>query len=75
MQLASNIHEVLNNFDFTDSIVTDISWENNLLDLTLVVDYYWDIQEGRSKTRQLMLKFVNCVKADFEIKKDILPLS
>jgi len=33
MQLASNIHEVLDNFDFTDSIVTDIRWENNLLDL------------------------------------------
>ncbi|MGE6228495.1 hypothetical protein [Paenibacillus chitinolyticus] len=73
--MASNIHEVLDNFDFTDSIVTDIRWENNLLDLALVVDYYWDIQEGLSKTRQLKLKFINCIKADFQIKKDILPLS
>jgi hypothetical protein len=75
MQLASNINEVLDNFDFTDSIVTDIKWEKGLLDLALVVDYYWDIQEGRSETRQLKLNFANCVKADFQIKKDILPLS
>lgn len=75
MQLASNIHEVLDNFDFTDSIVTEIKWENNLLDMSLVVDYYWDIQEGRSDTRQLKLKFSNCVKADFQMKRDILPLS
>ncbi|WP_374018149.1 hypothetical protein ABU162_29540 [Paenibacillus thiaminolyticus] len=75
MQLASNLHEVLNNFDFTDSIVTDIKWENSLFDLTLVIDYYWDIQEGRSETRQLKLKFANCVKADFQMKAEVLPLS
>jgi hypothetical protein len=75
MKLASNIHEVLDNFDFTDSIVCDIRWENNLLDLVLVVDYYWDIQTGRSETRQLKLNFAKCLKADFLIKIDILPLS
>ncbi|MOA45074.1 hypothetical protein D3C78_1674300 [compost metagenome] len=46
-----------------------------MLDLVLVFDYYWDIQEGGSETRQLKLKFANCVKADFQIKQDILPLS
>lgn len=75
MQLASNIHEVLNNFDFTDSIVTEIRWENRLLDLTLVVDYYWDIQEGCSETRQLKLKFANCVKAEFQMKAEVVSLS
>ncbi|MFC9775330.1 hypothetical protein [Paenibacillus chitinolyticus] len=75
MLLATNINDVLENFDFTDSIVTEIKWEKQLLDLVLVVDYYWDIQEGCSETRMLKLTFRNCVKADFQLKRDILPLS
>ncbi|MGO4544170.1 hypothetical protein AB4Z29_05180 [Paenibacillus sp. 2TAB23] len=72
--MATNINDVLENFDFTDSIVTEIKWENQLLDLALVVDYYWDLQEGRSETRLLKLTFKNCAKADFQFKRDLLPL-
>jgi hypothetical protein len=73
--LAGNVNEILENFDFTDSIITDIKWTNNLLDLVIIVDYYWDIQEGREETRLLKIIFKNCVKADFKINKKVLPYS
>jgi len=43
--LANNLNEILENFDFTDSIVTCVEWADNLIDLIVTVDYYWDIQE------------------------------
>lgn len=73
--LASNINEILRYFDFTDSIVTEVKWADNLLDLIVVVDYYWDIQERRKNTRLLKLIFRNCIKVDFQITKEIFSLT
>ncbi|CAM3843236.1 hypothetical protein [Marinicrinis lubricantis] len=72
--LATNLHDVLEDFDFTDSIVTDVKWADNLIDLIVVVDYYWDIQDGHDTTRLLKIIFKNCKKADFQISTE-LPLS
>jgi hypothetical protein len=72
--LASNLHDILENFDFTDSIVTEVKWADNLTDLIVVVDYYWDTQDGHDTTRLLKICFKNCKKADFQINTD-LPLS
>lgn len=72
--LATNLHDVLENFDFTDSIVTEVKWADNLMDLILVVDYYWDIQDGQDTTRLLKFIFKNCIKTEFQIKTE-LPLS
>jgi hypothetical protein len=72
--LATNLQDVLKNFDFTDSVVTEVKWADNLTDLIVVVDYYWDIQEGHNATRLLKIFFKNCKKADFQISTD-LPLS
>lgn len=74
MVLANNVNDIMEKFDFTDSIVTEVRWAENLLDLVVVVDYYWDIQDGRDETRLLKLIFKNCVKADFQISKEF-PLS
>ncbi|MBA9087232.1 hypothetical protein FHR92_003714 [Fontibacillus solani] len=74
MVLANNVSDIFENFDFTDSIVTEVKWADNLLDLIVVVDYYWDIQDGRRDTRLLKLVFKNSVKVDFQINKE-LPLS
>lgn len=60
--LANNIKEILENYDFTDSIVTCIKWADNLIDLIITVDYYWDIQNGSDNTRLLNLVFKNCTK-------------
>ncbi|WP_200879272.1 hypothetical protein [Paenibacillus tyrfis] len=72
--MANNVNDIMESFDFTDSIVTEVRWEENLLDLVVVVDYYWDVQDGRDDTRLLKIIFKNCVKADFQIGKE-LPLS
>jgi len=72
--LANNLNEILEKFDFTDSIVTCVKWSDNMIDLIVLVDYYWDIQEGRDNTRVLKLIFKNCIKANFQISKE-LPLN
>lgn len=72
--LATNLHDVLEHFDFTDSIVTEVRWADNLIDLIVMVDYYWDIQEGHDNTRMIKIIFEHCTKADFQISTD-LPLS
>lgn len=72
--LATNLHDVLENFDFTDSIVTEVKWDDNLIDPIVVVDYYWDIQDGRDTTRLLKIIFKNCMKADFQFSTE-LPLT
>ncbi|MBH5318331.1 hypothetical protein I6N90_10980 [Paenibacillus sp. GSMTC-2017] len=69
--LANNLIEILEKFDFTDSIVTEVKWAENLLDLVVIVDYYWDIQDGREDTRLLKLVFKNCMKVDFQISKEL----
>lgn len=72
--LATNLRDVLENFDFTDSIVTEVKWADNLTDLIVVIDYYWDMQEGHDTTRLLKIIFKNCIKADFQISTE-LPLN
>ncbi|WP_433943158.1 hypothetical protein [Paenibacillus sp. SN-8-1] len=72
--LAFSLYDVLENFDFTDSIVTEVKWDENLIDLIVVVDYYWDIQDGRDTTRLLKIIFKKCIKADFQISTE-LPLT
>lgn len=72
--IATNINEVLEKLDFTDSIITDIKWENNLIDLALIVDYYWDIQEGKKETRMLKITFVSCINADFNMTPNLIEI-
>ena len=70
--LATNLNDVLENYDFTDSIVTEVQWADNLIDLTVVVDYYWDIQDGHDTTRLLKIIFKKCIKADFQTSTELL---
>ncbi|WP_225229407.1 hypothetical protein [Paenibacillus gallinarum] len=70
--MATNLNDVLENYDFTDSIVTEVQWADNLIDLTVVVDYYWDIQDGHDTTRLLKIIFKNCIKADFQTSTELL---
>ncbi len=72
--IATNINEVLEKLDFTDSIITDIKWENNLIDLALIVDYYWDIQEGKKETRMLKIIFRSCINADFHMTPNLIEI-
>ncbi len=69
--LASNLNEILDNFDFTDSIITCVEWADNLIDLIITVDYYWDIQDGRDDTRLLKLVFKNCINANFKASAEL----
>jgi len=75
MILVKGLEAFYNDYCLTDSIVTKISWDDNLLDLLVTVDYYWDIQEGRDKTRELTIRFKNCREAAFTMPKsfDTIP--
>ncbi|QNU34173.1 hypothetical protein IC802_15190 [Geobacillus sp. 44C] len=75
MIIASNIEEIENAFDFTDSIITGVKWANHLTDLSISVDYYWDIQDGKSETREMTLVFKDCLKAEFSIPSKFIQLS
>ncbi|GAA3400112.1 hypothetical protein ACFFNY_17205 [Paenibacillus hodogayensis] len=69
MILAEGLSAIFNEFDFTDSIISEIKWENNFFDLAITMDYYWDIQEGKETTRLLKLLFKDVMKADFQTNK------
>ncbi len=73
--IASNLDEVFEKLDFTDSIITDIKWENNLIDLVLYIDYYWDLQEGFKETRMLRVTFKSCLKAGFLMTQNLIEMS
>ena len=69
MILTKNYEHFIKEYDFIDSIVTEIKWDSNLLDLLVVVDYYWDKQVGRTENRDLTLHFKNCSEAAFKMPK------
>ena len=69
MILSRGIRSLTEDFCFTDSIVTDIRWDDNLLDLLVVTWYYWDIQEGKKIARELTIRLKNCRQANFAITK------
>ncbi len=73
--IARNLDEVFEKLDFTDSIIIDIKWENNLIDLVLNIDYYWDIQEGHKETRILKVTFKCCIKADFHMTPNLIEMT
>ncbi len=61
---VNGITKILETFDFTDSIVESVVSVNDLTKLFVTIDYYWDIQFGRSKTRLMVLEFDKCSKID-----------
>lgn len=65
--IKKSISDILNEFDFTDSIIIDIKTSDFLTDLILEIDYYWDLQEGKDETRIIMLKCLNCKSIIFRI--------
>lgn len=67
--MVDNLNDILEKFDFTDSIVTNVQWADNLVDLIIIVDYYWDIQEGRDTTRLLKLLFKECTFVNFQFSQ------
>ncbi|WP_433958668.1 hypothetical protein [Cytobacillus horneckiae] len=67
MLIANGFEEIYNNLDFTDSIIECINWENNLLDLILIIDYY-DVNEEQL----LKLRFKDCLKADFSLTPNVI---
>lgn len=70
--ITNDIKKILNDFDFTDSIVSKIQWSDNLLDLELSLSYYWDLQEGKEECRDLKFTFKRCSNVSFNIDKELL---
>ncbi len=65
MILAKNIN-IFDEYDFTESIVTNISWDSNLLDFLVTVDYYWATD---SNEKELTIRFKNCREATLQMPK------
>jgi len=88
MVLADNIQYIFEKFDFTESIITEVKWENNLFDLSVTLDYWWNLDDDPTTTKGygtkiLKLTFVDCIRAIFnqgtnlidKDKKEIHPSS
>jgi len=60
----NKVESILSNYDFTDSIVTNVLWENNLSDLSLTIDYYWDYHVQKKK-KILKMTFHKCSETNF----------
>lgn len=63
--LAKNLDVFYGKYDFTESIVTNIGWDPNLLDLLVILDYYWDDLCGQ----KLVIRFKNCQKSEINMPK------
>ncbi|MGO2962946.1 MAG: hypothetical protein ACTIDE_10105 [Carnobacterium maltaromaticum] len=68
MNKGNEIEQNLASFDFTDSIITKLYYEENLTDLTIEVDYFWTELE----TNELIkLEIFNCLSLNYEIPESL----
>ena len=70
----NDLDTVFEEFDFTDSIIIDICSDKFLTRVSLLIDYYWDIQEGESETRILEMSFTGCTKVVNYVSSDIVKM-
>lgn len=68
MDKENKIEQNLASFDFTDSIITKLCYEENLMGLTIEVDYFWNEVE----TNELIkLEIFNCLSLNYEIPESL----
>gem|GEM_PF-1182858 len=67
MILSKGFEAFIDDYCFTDSTVIEVKWDNNLLDLLVVFDYFWDIHQGKKESRKLTVRFQNCMRANFNM--------
>ncbi len=70
--IIDGMSNILNEFDFTDSIIVNLSTSDYSTKLSMTIDYYWDIQLGHSSTRLLVLEFDKCYKIETVFTDEIL---
>ncbi|MCL6458435.1 MAG: hypothetical protein K6T85_10570 [Gorillibacterium sp.] len=80
MLLAENLNDIVEKFDFTESIITDVKWENDLFDLSLTLDYWWEIDNDPSSSKGygsklLKLTFMDCIQVNFNQSRLLIELS
>ena len=64
MNKITDLGIILKNYDFCDSIIYDIYWENKCQDLIISLDYYQDT----SSERRINLKFIKCFEFEFHMR-------
>ncbi|MGP1908358.1 hypothetical protein ACTSEZ_09295 [Metabacillus sp. JX24] len=69
--LTNKINEILEEYDFTDSIITDMRWENSLLDYSITIDYNFYLPENEMKTKDLKLIFQNCTTLNLNLARNL----
>jgi hypothetical protein len=61
------LEEIESRYDFTESTVHDIYWENAFKDLVMTVNYYWEDSTNipARQNQFLSLRFINCQQIFF----------
>ncbi|MGX7418022.1 hypothetical protein ACWOFR_04370 [Carnobacterium gallinarum] len=68
MNKENKIEQNLASFDFIDSIITKLYYEENLTDLIIEVDYFWTELD----TNELIkLEIFNCLSLNYEIPENL----
>ncbi len=71
--MGNKINKILNQYDFTDSIIYKIETFNFLSKIVLEIDYYWGFMENKRETN-IVLQFDRCNKIENRIPKNIIEM-
>ncbi len=70
--MENKINQILNEYDFTDSIIYQIEVSDLLTKVVLKIDYYWDYHEGKENTRKFIFEFEDCSKIESNLSENAL---
>ncbi len=70
MILSKSYTDINTLFDFYEGIISNISWDENGADLLISVYYFFDEPCG-CKDSDIILRFKNCLRAEFDFKSMI----
>ena len=66
MVIYKDLKDIKEKFDIIDSIVYGIKWDENMLDLLIILDYY----EGKPTTgKTYVIRLKDCFEAKFKMTK------
>lgn len=65
MQIIKSKEEIMNRFDFFESYVNKIAWSEDLFDLIITVNYFWQ-DENNCKDCDVKIILKNCTFVSFD---------
>ena len=65
MKIVKGFEKIEKQFDFFESYVDKIEWSEDLFDLIITINYYWQ-DENNCKNRDIRLILKNCTYVSFD---------